>query len=300
LFYILYFISAFFIGIIFINANVSIIEGKVENKDSIVNLSHSFFALGALTSPFFSSGIVSRQINWKFMYLAVIFFVLLSLISYIYMNKRNNTGKGLETENKTFPAKELFQNRNKLIYMIMTIILQFFYVLSEVTIFSWAPTFFRIEKLFDLYKASFIVSLFWLGILAGRLLVSFLSYKFSAGTLLISLSIISLTGLSLLIFPVSREINFIGAAITGLGFSGIPPLLISSAGTISSSGKDLALTMFFSIGTAGGIFIPFIIRAVAGQNLFLSMIIAIFFMVFIGILAVIRKQYRKTLKGKIQ
>jgi len=295
LFYILYFISAFFIGIIFLNANISIFEGKVKNKDSIVNLGHSFFALGALTSPFFSSAIVSRQINWKFIYLAVIFFVLISLIFNIYKNKKSDISRGLETENKTFYTKELFQNKNKFIYMIMTIILQFFYVMSEVTIFSWAPTFFRIEKLFNIYEASLVVSLFWAGILAGRLLVSFLSYKFRAGILLISLSIISIAGLFLIIFPVSRGINFIGATITGLGFSGIPPLLISSAGRIFSTAKDLALTIFFSIGTVGASFIPFIIRALAGHNLFLSMIIAIILMVIVAILAIIRKYYRKTL-----
>lgn len=296
LFYILYFISGFFMGIIFMNANTRMIEGKVENKDSIVNLGHSFFAMGALTAPFFSSGIVSRQINWKLIYLAVIIFVLLSLALYLYQNKRNNSRKDLIVKNKAFYARELLQNRNKFIYMAITITLHFFYVMSEVTVFSWTPTFFRIEKLFDLYNASFIVSLFWAGILAGRLLVSFLSYKFRAGTLLIALSIISLTGLSLIIFPVNREINFIGAALTGLGFSGIPPLLISSAGRIFTSGKDLVLTIFFAVGIGGGSFIPFIIRAIANYSLFASMIIAIIFMVIIAILVIIRKHYRKTLK----
>jgi len=295
LFYILYFISGFFIGIIFMNANTSLIEGKVENKDSIVNLGHSFFAVGALTSPFFSSGIVSRQINWKFIYLAVIFFVLLSLASYLYQNKRDNSRKNLTEYNKTSYAGELFQDRNKFIYMAMTIVLHFFYVMSEVTVFSWTPTFFRIEKSFDLYSASFIVSIFWAGILAGRLMVSFLSYKFRAGSLLIALSIISLTGLSLIIFPVRQDINFIGAAITGLGFSGIPPLLISSAGRIFSSAKDLVLTIFFAVGIGGGSLIPFIIRAVASYSLFVSMIIAIIFMAIIVILVIIRKHYRKTL-----
>ena len=129
--------------------------------------------------------------------------------------------------------------------MMFTAIMMLFYVMSEVTIFSWAPTFFRVEKLFDLYSASIIVSVFWIGILIGRLIISFLSYKFKAGNLLMALSIISLIGLILTIFPVSQKINFIGAGLIGLGFSGIPPLLISSSGRIFGSGRDLSLTILF-------------------------------------------------------
>ncbi len=296
-FYILYFISGFLLGIIFMNANTSILEGKVKNKDSVVNLGFGFFAIGALTSPFFSSSIVNSRINWKFIYLAVIFLTIISLISYLFKNKRNQVGGAdLSAKKKPFSTRELFQNKNKYIYLILTIIIHLFYVMSEVTVFSWAPTFFRIEKFFDLYSASFIVSVFWIGILAGRLLVSFLSYKFKAGTLLIALSIISLTGLILIIFPIRQQINFIGAGLTGLGFSGIPPLLISSAGRIFGHGKDVVLTMFFAVGVTGGSLIPFVIRSVASYSLFISMAIAIIFMVILAILVIVRKHYRKTLK----
>ena len=168
--------------------------------------------------------------------------------------------------------------------------------MSEVTVFSWAPTFLRIEKLFDLYTASFIVSVFWTGILAGRLSVSFLSYKFKSGTLLIALSFISIIGLILLIFPIREKIIFIGAGLTGLGFSGIPPLLISSAGRIFGPGKDVALALFFVVGFTSGSLIPFIIRFVASYSYFIPMVITIIYIVALAIFAIIRKCYGKTLK----
>ncbi|MFO7928669.1 MAG: MFS transporter [Candidatus Humimicrobiaceae bacterium] len=295
-FYVLYFISGFLLGIIFMNANISMLEGGVKNKDSVINLGHGFFAIGALASPFFASSLVNRQINWKLIYLAVIVLVLISLISYLFKNKRKRAKTGLEKEKRVISMKGLFKNKNKNIYMILTVILMLFYVMSEVTVFSWAPTFFRVEKLFDLYSASFIVSVFWIGILVGRLSVSFLSYKFKAGALLIALSIISITGLMLAIFPIRQEINFIGAGLTGLGFSGIPPLLISSAGRIFGSGKDVALTILFVVGITSGSLIPLLIRSIANYSFFLSMAIAIMFMVVFAIFVIIRKYYRKTLK----
>ena len=181
---------------------------------------------------------------------------------------------------------------------MFTAFMMLFYIMSEVTIFSWAPTFFRIEKLFDLYSASIIISVFWVGILAGRLIISFLSYKFKAGNLLMALSIISLVGLILAIFPVSQIINYFGAGLIGLGFSGIPPLLISSSSRIFGSGKDLSLTILFVIGATSGSMVPFIISLLADYSFLLSMVIAIIFMFIFTIFVFIRKNYRKTLKTK--
>ncbi|MDZ7837811.1 MAG: hypothetical protein U5N58_07570 [Actinomycetota bacterium] len=64
------------------------LDGEVKNKDSVVNLGHAFFAVGALTSPFLASSLVNRQINWKLIYLVVIGLVIISLIFYLLKNKR--------------------------------------------------------------------------------------------------------------------------------------------------------------------------------------------------------------------
>ncbi len=295
-FYILYFVSGCLFGIIFMNANLSMLEGRVKNKDSIINLGHGFFAIGALASPFFAFGLVNKQMNWKLLYLVVIGLTLISLILHLFMNKKNQVS--LLTEKKALPLKEIFRYKKRNIYMVLTAILMLFYVMSEVTIFSWAPTFFRVEKLFDLYNASLIVSVFWIGILIGRLIISFLSYRFKAGILLMVLSVISIIGLILAIFPAAQKINFIGAGLIGLGFSGIPPLLIASASKIFGSGKDVSLTILFIVGITSGSIIPFIISLLANYSFLLSMIIAIIFMVIFAIFVIIRKSYRKTLKTR--
>lgn len=295
-FYVLYFISGFILGIIFINANTSMLEGEVKNKDSVVNLGHCFLAVGAITSPFIASSLVNNQINWKLIYLVVIGLVLIFLISYLFKNKRKRVKTDLLMDKKIISMKELFKNRSKNIYIILTAILMLFYSLTEITVFTWSPTFFRIEKLFDLSSASFIVSVFWIGILAGRLLLSFLSYRFKSSTLLIAISIISIIGLILIIFPIGQKIIFIGAGLTGLGFSGLPPLLISSAGRIFDSGKGVALTIILVVAITSGSLIPFIIKFVANYSFFISMAIAIIFMVVFTIFVIIRKYYRKTIE----
>ncbi len=295
-FYILYFISGFFLGIIFINANTSMLEGKVANKDSVVNLGHSFFAIGALLSPILASTLINRQISWRSVYLFAAGIALISLISYLITHKKKKVDILENIEN--LPLKEIFKYKEKNIYMIFTVILMLFYVMSEVTIFSWAPTFFRIEKSFDIYSAGLIISVFWVGILAGRLIISFLSYKIKAGTLLMFLSFISIIGLVVAIFPMNQIFNFIGAALIGLGFSGIPPLLISTAGKIFGSGKEFSLTILFVVGIASGSLVPFVIRLIADYSFFLSIAMSIIFMVIFAVFIFIRKNYRKNIKVK--
>jgi MFS transporter, FHS family, glucose/mannose:H+ symporter len=294
-FYILYFISGCLFGIIFMNANLSMLEGDVENKDSVVNLGHGFFAIGALTSPLIASDLINRQINWRIIYLIAMGIVVISLFTHIFTAR--NKLAGLPVKEKAVSLKEFFSHREKNIYMLFTVILMMFYVMSEVTIFSWAPTFFRVEKLFDLNSASVIISIFWIGILVGRLIISFLSYKFKAGTLLLALSIISIAGLFIAIFPNGQNINYIGAGLIGLGFSGIPPLLISTAGKIFGSGRDFSLSILFVVGISSGSIIPFVIRFVATYSYIISIAMAIIFMASFLIFVVIRKYFRKNLKA---
>jgi MFS transporter, FHS family, glucose/mannose:H+ symporter len=296
IFYSLYFFSGFLAGIILMDANIGLIEGRVKNKDSVVNLGYSFFAIGAIASPIFSSSLVDRQINWKYIYLAVIALVIISLICYIFKNKVKKFNPGLLEDKGITSIKELLKNKDKNIYLIFTGILMFFAMMTLVTVFSWSPTFFRTERAFDLYSASMIVFLLWIGILIGRLLMSFLSYKLKTGNLLMGLSVISIGGLALLIFPRMQTINLIGALVTGLGFSGIIPLLVSSTGVVFGSEKDVALTVLFVLQFVSGGLAPFIIRFVARYSFFVSMLITILFMAILAIFVIIRKYYRKTLK----
>ncbi len=229
-------------------------------------------------------------------YIVIICLILVSFALHLFIMRRKKVG--LLAESKAIDFKRIFKYRKKNIYMILTSVLMFFYVISEVVIFSWAPTFFRAEKLFSLFNASLVVSFFWIGILAGRLVISFLSYRIKAGTLLIILSLISLAGLSCAIFVNSQIVNFIGIGLTGIGFSGIPPLLISSAGRIFGSGKEISLTILFVIGIIGGSAIPFVIILLSGYGLFISMLIAVISMAVFFIMVFVRRAYRKTLKAK--
>jgi len=68
LFYILYLISGYLLGVVWIQANQFVLENRIKNKDRIVTILLSFYPLGALASPFISSTLIRMYLSWRFAY----------------------------------------------------------------------------------------------------------------------------------------------------------------------------------------------------------------------------------------
>ena len=290
-FNILYFFSGYLLGLIWINANSYMLEGKIKNKDSIVNLGYGFFAIGALSAPFLATGLLNRQMSWNIIYFIIIILVILAIFLYFITNKRR--GKVSSSEQEYIPLKKIFKYKNKNIYFLFSTIIILFYVTSEAIIFSWAPSFFRIEKMFNLSSAGLILTIFWIGILIGRLSISFLSYRVMSGHILIGSAIISIIALIFTIFADNITVNFIAIGFAGLGFSGFVPLLISASSTIYDSGKDIVVTVLFLLGLSGNAIAPYLTKLVSGRSMVLSLALTVIFMSVVLVLTIIQVLYKR-------
>lgn len=293
-FYILYFLSGYLIGIIWINANNNMVQGQVKNKDSIINLGHVFLALGALTSPIIASNLIARGFGWSIIFYIIIFLVLVSSVLYLVFEKwkKQVPQKSMEK----YSLKKIFIYKNKNIFLILSLVILIFYFILETIIFTWYPTFLRFGRSFDIYSAAYVISIFWVGIMVGRLILSILSYKIKADHILFGLCILSMTALSVAIFSKLEILNYIGIGLTGLGFSGFVPLMISSSSGIFKNQKDIVLTVLLSIGIASNALAPFITKVISGYNLTMSVAITIIFMFIAGIFIIIRYFYQKNIR----
>ena len=88
LFYILYLISGYLLGVIWIQAIQFVLENKVKNKDRIVTILLSFYPIGALVSPFISSTIIRMNLSWRFAYYVIVFLIVLNMILYVLILAR--------------------------------------------------------------------------------------------------------------------------------------------------------------------------------------------------------------------
>lgn len=291
IFNIIYFFAGYFIGLAWINANSNLVESKIKNKDSVVNFGHGFFAFGALIAPFISIGLINRNMNWNILYFILIILIIINGITYFLILKKNNHYKIVEQKKK--PLKDLFKNKNKNIFFLFSIIMMALAAGSETLVGSWAPTFFRVQKMFSLASAGFIITIFYIGLLIGRVGIGFLSYRLKARYIMIGSSIISIAALICAIFIDNQIISFIAIGFVGLGLSGLTPLIMSTTSTIYDSDRGMVASLVLFFGLSGSALAPYLTKILSGRNMVLSLSITIFLMIIVLVFTLIRIFYKR-------
>ncbi len=291
-FNILYFISGYLLGVIWIQSYKYIFSSKIKNKYKLTIIATSFFQVGAIVAPFLSTTIINNKLSWRYVYFIIGFFILLAAILYLIISrKRENKPKEERDEKVSF--KYIFANKNKNIIFILTAILLIFYVISETIIAIWYQTFFRIEKMFDVSTAGAIASVFWIAMLVGRIIVITLLNKIKTSHILLILSIIAAISINFMIFSNIKITIFIATFFAGIGYSGIFPLLFSSGSMIYKKGRGLLLTILSVSDYIGMSLAPYLIKLFSKYNKLLTNSLPTFFMLILIIFFTINILYRK-------
>ena len=140
----------------------------------------------------------------------------------------------------------------------------FLYVGVEVGLASIGPNYFKQSGIDSLSKASFFVSLYWLGALIGRLLGSWILTKFNAGKLL------GIFGAAAMLFVFVSMATHGSTAIwaivicgffNSIMFPNIFALGIAGLGPMTSKGSGLIMT-----AVVGGAIVPLLIGVVADKS----------------------------------
>jgi len=164
---------------------------------------------------------------------------------------------------------------------------------SETIVGTWAPTFFRVQKIFSLSSAGFVLTIFYVGLLIGRVGISFLSYRLKASYIMIGSSLISIIALICAIFINNAVINFIAIGFVGLGFSGFAPLILSTTSTVYASNKDIIVSIVLFFGLSGSAFAPYLTKLISNNNIVFSLSITIFLMTAVLVFTLIRVFYKR-------
>ena len=251
----------------------------------------SFYPLGAFAAPFISSIIVSNNLNWRFLYYEIVIFVLIIIFLYVTITRKIKY-LALEQEER-ISFEKIFINRNKNMLFILTTIILVIYGISETVIATWLPTFLRSERLFNVQNAALVVSLFWIGVVAGRIVVSILAGMIKGNYFILALSLIAIISTFFLIFPEKKFIILTAVVFVGLGYSGIFPLLVSSGSTIYKQGRGALLTIIFASAHLGISIAPYLTRIIMRLNMILSISLSFIFMSVLAILVIFHIIYQK-------
>jgi len=332
LFYILYFLLGYIAGVLWLQATQYILESKIDNKDGLTTIFLSFYPIGNFTAPLLVSIIVKNGIYWRFIYYVIIGIVIVIVILYLILKLQKrpafkilssilpskntlnsssfstdlsssalsssnlSSANALNTDDNnenSVSFKNTFIDKKTNIVFILGCLMLFFYCISETIMSTWSPTFLRIVKLFEINNAGLSVSIFWIAILLGRIIVSFIVNKFKINYILLSLSIIALFSISILPLLNNTIALFASIFFAGLGCSGIITLGISRTSTVYEHNRGFLASIVFAAVNIGASTAPFIIKIISRYSYYYSMVVGALSMLITSIFIIVKIVYEK-------
>ncbi|MDZ7837560.1 MAG: MFS transporter [Actinomycetota bacterium] len=291
-FYLLYFVAGYFLGVSYIKANQYILASPVTNKAKILTIATIFFPFGAILSPMLSVFMVESGWGYRYIYLAYLgMFVFIFLLYQLVTRRRKYNYQ--ELKNSKIMLKDALNDRNKNLLLAAACLAILSYAISETVLSTWAPTFFREVRGLSPLDAGLQLTVFWIVLILGRLVFSQLTEKIKPIYIILILTIGANVSLASLMLANSKASILISAVFTGLSFSAIFPLLVYIGSRIYKQQVDLLLPVLFISGTAGNALAPYLTSMVSRSSINLSIWVGYLFIFITLLLTVFLYVYRR-------
>jgi len=276
--YIFYFITGYIAGVIWVQANENILESRVENKDRMVTITLAFSAGGAVVAPFIATSFVASGINWRYTFYFIILLILIIIGLYLFIPGKREDAR-LHKNRIQLNLKKIFNDRSLNRLFLTMFITMVTFVVAETVFTTWIPTFLRLERMFDLKDAGLIFSIFMISNMLGRVSISYFAGKIKTSRLITILMLLALGSTTAVILTSARTVIFVFIVLAGLGFSGVFPLLFSSAGTIYHRGRGVLVSILTFSDYLGLSIAPYLVRYISGFSMLWSILLTLIFLV---------------------
>jgi fucose permease len=259
------FIIGFGHGGIEIVVNLTIVRMEKDEGNYLMSFLHAAFSVGAVLGPLVGGVLVAGRYGWRSVYVFT-FFVALALFLLIFFlpfkrieyekNQRKRNGKSVHRDNR---LKQIFLHP-MLLFSAITI---FVYVGIEVGISNWIGEYFVTILGSSKELASFTVSLFWFGILAGRFGVPIIAKRILLTTQLIILTAVMTGAVFVTALFGSTWTSVASFVLAGIGCSLIYPLVMSLIGRFFPINQSIYIGAVSTAGGLGSFLFPMIMAAVS-------------------------------------
>lgn len=186
---------------------------------------HCFWGIGVTVSPLILSTILDNGGSWRFSY-RIVALIQLSIATLVVFSLK----KWLKIDAKAPVDDGLFKSKpdiRQLKGLIPSIASQGCYCAMEFLLSIWGATYLVNIFAVDPALASRWVSLYYGGLMLGRLIGGFVSIKFSDNSLLRWCILIALGGVAVMLLPINSAAAF-SFFLIGFGFGPIYPSIIHS------------------------------------------------------------------------
>ncbi len=246
-------------GIIDGGFNAMISDLNKDRRGSALNLLHVFWGVGALGGPFLTGIVLSAGISWRYPFLATgiiatILFILLFLQEF----------PSLPPEDR-INGKEFIVLIRRRVFVLWALAMAL-YVGIEMGVSGWVCTYLEKMLAFPTASASKVLSLFWMGIMIGRLVSSRILKKLDYNRLVLICMSGSFFSLLLALFIPNPIISAFWFAMTGFFFSAIFPTIVAIASSYLPRYSGTVVGTLIAAGGLGGMLFPWLLGIIAQRS----------------------------------
>jgi len=237
--------------------NFSVIRMESGGQSRLMNLMHAAFAVGAIIGPFTAGRIMAAGASWQIMYrmMALMSILMAGTISLLPFSR-------LRSEDEEHGDEPKLMELLKHPLLILSFLILFLYVGTELGTSAWLAEYYVRILGASSSTGAYMISIFWTGLLIGRLGVSVYGGRRQAELTFI---LASTCTVSLLFAVLMRDpwLAGVGFFFAGLGFSAIYPLIIAIIGEYFKRGQGAAIGFAATGGGIGSFSFPFIMAAIS-------------------------------------
>lgn len=218
---------------------------------------HCFWGVGATIGPYIMGACLTSGLKWNSGYHIIgimqVFLTAVLVVTLPLWKKSSPAAEEIEDKGKTFGIAQLLK-----INGAKPVLVSFFcYCSLETTTGLWGSSYLVMNRGISAETAAKWISLFYLGITAGRFLSGFITMKLSDKNMVRLGQAIIISGIAALLLPGGNFVLCVGFVLIGMGCAPIYPSLLHE--TPDNFGKELSqaiMGMQMACAYLGSTFMP--------------------------------------------
>ena len=266
-------------GCVEVVINYGAVRMERDGRSQLMNLLHAAFSVGGMLGPLAAARLLDAGSPWQTVFRIIaagtaLAAIWLALLPFHRLDERppptrRGTRRAAAAHARSTTggsagdsgAAELPLDH---LLVALCVALLFIYVGAEVGVSGWIAEYFVSVLGSSPSQGAILVTLFWGGILAGRLLLAFCYTGTRSALAILTLAGVAAAGLIVAIAapgPITAAAGFVAG---GFGFSSIYPLVMSMVGGYVPARRQSMVVGFASSGGGiGSMVFPFLVAAVA-------------------------------------
>ena len=241
--------------------NFCLLQLEKSGRSQLMNSVHATFTAGAILGPLGVGFLLEHNLPWQNAFQVL---GLLSLgMAYLFQRLSFTDLQITSGPVSIYQSLKLLQHDGLLLTLTLII---FLYVGAEIGISNWIAEYFIQTRGATPAQGAYMVSVFWLGLLTGRLLVAYGYRGRRQAPLLAATSILATGGLVAALLADSSWFSGLCFLLSGIGFAAVYPVTVVMAGQYFAKDQGLAIGTIATGGGIGAFLFPFAMSALAAST----------------------------------